>query len=81
VYPKPYENEVKTFEISGFEFISETPVNYEITLSTDQALTLWQMTPYYYRSPKQGIEALSNISKIKTQVSFHILIFKLNKDR
>lgn len=81
VYPKPYENEVKPFEISGFEFISETPVNYDITLSTDQALTLWKMTPYYYRSPKQGIEALSNISEIKTQVSFHILIFKLNKDR
>ena len=80
VYDSPYLNTLKPFEEEGFEFISQVPINYDITLDSKDALTLWKMTPYYYRSPKSGIDKLSSQNEISTPVSFHILKYKAKSE-
>lgn len=80
IYDNPYANAVKDFAEEGFEFVSNTDIEYDITIDKDTALTLWKMTPYYYRTPKSGMERLNNIDKITTPVSFHIVIYKALKE-
>ena len=80
IYDTPYENAVKPFEEEGFERVRVTDVNYNITLSSEDALTLWKMTPYYYRTPKSGLEKLKSSKEISTDISFHIITYKSLKE-
>ena len=37
---------------------------------------LFQMTPYYWRTPKESVEHLLSLSALTTRVSFHITIYR-----
>lgn len=80
IYDSPYENEVKEFKEDGFEFVSKKDVTYNITVDTNTAITLWKMTPYFYRTPKTWVERISHYESIATPVSFHVVLYKAIKD-
>jgi len=60
VYDAPYENEERREEYPGFRYADVIPVEAAFTLPNAQAVRdLFRMTPYFWKSPKSGMERLS----------------------
>lgn len=76
VYDNPYLNEVKDFQLEGFELKEHISVNDEIRLgSTEDILNLFSMTPYYYKTGEDGHKKLSQLDELKTEIGFEILVY------
>ncbi len=75
-YTDVYENEIET-GYSGFTLLHEEIVEDTITIQDAQDIwALFQMTPYYWRTPKQQAEALKQCKELTTQISFHIALYR-----
>ena len=76
LYDTPYENAEKKVEYPGFRYREILPVDYTMHLKTPQAIqALFQMTPYYWKTPRAGKEALSKVTSLTCRVSFDIHCF------
>ena len=76
LYETPYENLEKKVEYPGFRYREIIPVDYTMHLKTPQAIqALFQMTPYYWKTPRAGKEALSKVQSLTCRVSFDIHCF------
>ena len=52
-------------------------LEYEAELSSQKAISdLFAMTPYYYKSPKEGTERLAKLDKLGITCGFDILVFR-----
>ncbi len=76
IYENTYENEEKHTEYSGLEFVSRHSVKDEITIQGEDAVDLFKMTPYYYKTEKSACEKLKNMEKIQTEIHFDFLIYR-----
>lgn len=77
VYDVPYKNEVQDMEIEGFELINKEIVHSEIELCTNEdIISLFSMTPYYYKTSKTDREKLDKMSSLKTQIHFCVAVYK-----
>ncbi len=77
IYDVPYLNpEVKT-ERNGFDLVSKNELKYSITLdSAEDIISLFKMTPYYYKTSKTDQGKLEKLSSLTTTVEFCILEYK-----
>lgn len=76
LYPKVYENELET-GYPGFTLVHEELLEDTITIVDIQDIwALFQMTPYYWRTPKQQAEKLKEITKLTTKIQFHITLYR-----
>ena len=65
LYSQPYENPVKETPYTGFSYQRIVPVRYEITLDCPEDIrALFQMTPYCWKTPREGVEALSALKRL-----------------
>lgn len=79
LYDRPYPNEEKETPYEGFSYQSIVPVDGSITLKNRKAIqALFQMTPYYWKTPKSGAERLAALDHLTTRISFRIHIFQKN---
>ena len=77
LYDRPYPNEEKETPYDGFAYEAVIPVESVITLRSQADLhALFQMTPYYWKTPKVGAERLSALETLTTKISFRIHIFR-----
>ena len=76
-YDSPYPNEEKDTPYDGFEYDAVREVKTRITLaSNDDIMNLFTMTPYFWRTPKEGVDRLRSLSSLETAAEFRIHIFK-----
>lgn len=77
LYDRPYPNEEKETPYDGFAYEAIVPVDDTITLA-DQAdiHALFQMTPYYWKTPRAGAERLAALDVLTTRIAFRIHIFQ-----
>ena len=75
LYENPYENEVDT-HIDGFELESATELNFNITVAHDDIQNLFAMTPYYWKSPKEGSLRLLALPSLETEVNVIVCTYK-----
>ena len=76
IYAVPYLNQVKDYELDGFELQSVEKISYEIELnSNEDIVNLFSMTPYYYKTGKNEQEKLKLLEKLKTTVEFEIITY------
>lgn len=76
LYKEVYENTVET-GYAGFTLCHEELLEYTIDLQNAHDIkALFQMTPYYWRTPKESVEHLLSLSALTTRVSFHITIYR-----
>lgn len=76
LYDNPYLNKPDDTDLEGFELVDERDVDYDITLDSDEDIkSLFMMTPYAYRTSKEGRERLLSLDTLKTEVSFKILTY------
>lgn len=79
LYDVPYPNEVKDYTLDGFEMVDRKFVQEQIELRCQKDIdNLFKMTPYYYKTPQEGVERLSVLSALKTKIEFEILLYQKN---
>ena len=77
VYEKPYKNEVADMNIDGFELIDKKIVHEYIDITTNEdIISLFSMTPYYYKTSLSDKEKLEKLNKLKTQIHFCSAVYK-----
>lgn len=76
LYDRPYPNEEKETPYEGFAYEAIVPVDASITLESQADIhALFQMTPYYWKTPKEGAERLGRLDALTTRISFRIHVF------
>ena len=77
LYDTPYENEVSSYEVQDFRFLSESKVGFTLNLKTkDQIMSLYRMTPYCYRTGRKGSERIAALESLTTEVQFCVLLYQ-----
>jgi len=77
IYDTPYKNEVKPYELDGFEFISSQRITYNMELDNQEDIdALFSMTPYYYRTGREQQERLSKFGCLSTKADFELLVYR-----
>ncbi len=77
IYDIPYLNEVKPFDLEGFDFIGHEHIAYNMELGSQQDVqSLFSMTPYYYRTGRDQQQRLEQICSICTKADFELLIYR-----
>ena len=81
LYDRPYENEEKQEEYSGFFGEKIVPVEYSFTLPDTQAIKdLFGMTPYAWKTPKEGVQRLETLDSLSVTAQFRIHAFRREED-
>ena len=76
LYDAPYENPVKQEAYTGFVWQDVIPIRYSITLTRPEDIrALFSMTPYAWKTPRSGMERLSLLSELETEIGFDIHIY------
>jgi 23S rRNA (guanine745-N1)-methyltransferase len=77
LYEKPYPNEEKETPYEGFRYEAIVPVEDTITLASQADIhALFQMTPYYWKTPKAGTERLAAMKTLSTKIAFRVHVFQ-----
>ena len=76
LYEKTYKNPVQQVEYEGFRPIGEREVTDTITVPAAQLEALFAMTPYYWKTPRDGAERLKALPELTTKISFRFLVFE-----
>ena len=76
LYQKPYKNPVQEIAYEGFKAIGEREVAGRITVPHDQLEALFAMTPYYWKTPRDGAARLAALPQLETDIAFRFLVFE-----
>ena len=77
LYDEPYLNDEKEPEAEDFRVAERIRVQDEITLnSREDIAALFQMTPYFYHTPSEGMDRLSECDRLTTPIDFVIMVLK-----
>jgi len=77
LYDAPYPNEEKETPYEGFAYEAVIPVEDTMHLACQADIhALFQMTPYYWKTPKEGAARLAALDTLDCRSSFRIHIFR-----
>ncbi|MBQ3139791.1 MAG: methyltransferase domain-containing protein [Ruminococcus sp.] len=77
IYDTPYKNEVKNYQLEGFEFMDSEKIRYTMEIpENSDILSLFSMTPYYYKTGKIEQQRLNELKSLVTQADFELLTYK-----
>lgn len=75
LYDAPYENEEKAEEYPGFALEKVVPVETSFTLTDPQDIqALYHMTPYTWKTPREGAARLAEVESLTVTGQFRIHI-------
>ena len=76
LYKKPYENEVRRDDYPGLRYEGAEQVRGRIHLTcSEHIMALFGMTPYAWKTPKEGVEKLRGYDTLDTQIGFDVHIY------
>ncbi len=79
LYEKPYPNEEKETPYDGFAYVEIRHIREKIRLRSPQDIQdLFQMTPYYWKTPREGAERLRRLETLDVRIAFDIHVFRKN---
>ena len=77
VYDEPYRNKVSPLEIEGFELAEYSECRFKAELSSNEdIISLFEMTPYCYKTSKSDRDKLNNIDRMTVSAEFGIAVYK-----
>ena len=77
LYDRPYINEVKQVPYEGFDEVEVRHVEDVIHLPCGaDILALFQMTPYFWNTPREGVRRLEQQETLTCRISFDIHVFR-----
>ena len=79
LYDHPYPNEEKETPYEGFTYHSIVPVEGTIHLPCQGDIhALYHMTPYCWKTPREGAARLAQLETLDCRIAFRIHIFRKN---
>ncbi|MBR4224589.1 MAG: methyltransferase domain-containing protein [Oscillospiraceae bacterium] len=76
LYEHPYENSPNSYGLDSFTEADSQTVEYTSELRSQKEIAdLFMMTPYYYKTPKEGIERLKKLDRLALTCGFVIQVF------
>lgn len=76
LYETPYQNKEERIVYDGFRYQEVCRVERRIHLPDQETLqSLFQMTPYYWKTPAEGKRRLDGLSELDVQTEFDIHVF------
>lgn len=79
LYEHPYENAEENVSYPGFEYLDVIPVETSFYLTHDPLMDLFRMTPYTWKTPKEGVARLSALDGLDVTAAFRIHVFRKEK--
>lgn len=76
LYDNPYENEQQEPSYDGFTLLERRSITGEITVQGDMLANLFAMTPYYWKTPRDGAARLAACACLTTEIAFDFLVFQ-----
>ena len=77
LYDSPYENVVREEAYEGFRLQETVPLSFGIHLEkTEEIMALFRMTPYTWKTPKEGVERLAEQKELGLTAEFRILLYE-----
>lgn len=77
LYDNPYENPVKLEDYPGFVWREVVPLRYTVTLNcTEDIMALFSMTPYAWKTPKEGVERLNKLTALEMEIGFDVHVYR-----
>lgn len=77
LYEKPYENEEAESVYDGFEYERIVPVDFTMKLDAPALQDLFRMTPYCWKTPREGVERLNALEGLDVTASFRVHVFRM----
>ncbi len=77
VYDTPYENEIDTLSLEGFTMTDKKSISFPLNLTTQTDIdALFKMTPYYYKTSREGQARLSALQALQTHAEFYLVVYQ-----
>ncbi len=76
VYQKPYANDDLPPDMPGFALVEKVQTGGQITVPHEQIPNLFAMTPYFWKSPREGTQRLMDLPQLETAISFSLFVFR-----
>ena len=77
IYDSPYENELLRPEYDGFSYCDVKEVRANVTLPDTQTIRdLFSMTPYVWKTSKEGLERLHALNTLDVEIAFDIHVYQ-----
>lgn len=77
VYDTPYENKVDRTPHCGFEIADCTEICSAETLTDPKVISaLFGMTPYAYKTSREGVERVRSLKELTTELHFDLFIYR-----
>lgn len=76
LYDIPYRNTARADRPENLEKVGEQRLRYTFDADKDTLRDLFAMTPYFYRTPKAGIERLAQTERLDVDVDVEIGIYR-----
>ena len=81
LYEAPYENPEQQVAYDGFSYLEVVPVERVLRLEDPQAIhDLLGMTPYAWKTPREGLERLAALERLTVTAAFRIHVFRREED-
>ena len=77
LYERPYENEVREETYEGFKQHVTVPLEFRFRLENPEDISaLFHMTPYAWKTPKNGVERLAKLEALDVTAQFRVVIYQ-----
>ena len=76
LYDQPYRNREEDVPYEGFSYERVEPVVAVLDVAGEALRDLFQMTPYYWKTPREGAERLAALDGLRVRASFRVHVFR-----
>ena len=77
IYDIPYKNTVADTSLEGLSLISDEHLFYKMELDSQEKIrSLFEMTPYAYRTRRENAERVYSLSSLSVTADFRILVYR-----
>lgn len=76
LYKSPYPNPDQVVEYHGFRLLEVVAVERTVAVEGEALSDLFQMTPYYYNTPRDAVERLEAADGLELRANFRVHVFE-----
>lgn len=76
LYDTPYENQEENIPYDGFDYLDVVPVETRMHLPHEDLMALFRMTPYTWKTPREGVVRLEARETLDVTAAFRIHVFR-----
>lgn len=76
LYDRPYENPEEESPYEGFAYEDIVPVEFPMALAGQALGDLFRMTPYFWKTPREGAQRLNALERLDVTASFRVHVFQ-----